>query len=75
MSLPNTIMRLRRYWVPGINHMTVVEHISAVGDLETHAHILLDQEQGNAFRSHLRHDAKDFANDQRRETPVTVRRE
>ncbi len=46
--------------------MAVVEDVSVVGDFETHAHILLDQQHRDSFGAHLRDDAEDFAHDQRR---------
>src|SRR6516225_6591431 len=61
-------LRRRRARAQGPNRRrTVIEHVSMVGDLKAHAHILFDQQHGNAFRAHLRDDTKDFAHDQRRQ--------
>ena len=38
-----------------------------VGNFQAHAHILLDQEHGDALFAHLRHDTEDFAGNERRE--------
>ena len=38
--------------------MAIVEHVGTVGDFERRAHILLDQQNRDALRAHLRDDAK-----------------
>src|SRR5262249_60338258 len=46
---------------------TVVQHISLVGDLETHARVLLHQQHGDAFAAHLRNDLEYLTHDERRQ--------
>src|SRR5271156_5562432 len=52
----------------GIDDLTVVEHISIVRYFETHTDVLLDQQNRDSLRTHLRYDAKDLARNQWRQS-------
>src|SRR5258708_9607038 len=53
---------------PGMNDLAVVEYVDVIGDLEAHAHVLLDEENRDALVAHPRDDAEDLADDERRQT-------
>src|SRR5262249_40367992 len=52
---------------PGIDDSAVIEHVSVVGNFETHARVLLDQQDRDSLVPHPRDDAEDLAYDQRRQ--------
>src|SRR5260221_7609662 len=51
----------------GMDDLAVIEHIDVIGDLQAHAHVLLDEENRDALVAHPRDDAEDLADDERRQ--------
>src|SRR5579883_2823374 len=51
----------------GIDHLAVVEHIGAVGNLDRGAHVLFDQQHRDAFLTGGDDHLEDFLHDQRRQ--------
>src|SRR5690349_6719470 len=51
-----------------IDDATIAQHVGAIRDLEGHARILFDQQDGNSLVAHFRYDAKHLPDDQRRQT-------